>query len=98
MNHSLHLLADGPLAGGWVWTILIGIIVGAIAKFLTPGREPAGCIITMLIGVIGAALATVIGPPVHFDQPGETAGFIASVIGAVIVCAIYHLVTRNRGV
>ena len=97
MNHTFTFLADGPLAGGWIWTIAIGIVVGAIAKFLTPGRDPGGCIITMLIGVIGAAVATFIGQQVGFYQPGQTAGFIASIIGAVLVLAIYHLITRGRG-
>ena len=97
MNNTFTLLADGPLAGGWIWTIVIGIVVGAIAKFLTPGRDPGGCIITMLIGIVGAAIATWIGQAVGFYQPGQTAGFIASVIGAVLVLAIYHLITRGRG-
>ena len=97
MNVILPFIAEGPLAGGWLWTIVIGIVVGAVAKFLTPGRDPGGCIITMLIGVVGAAIATFIGQQVGFYRPGETAGFIASVIGAVIVLAIYHLVTRGRG-
>ena len=97
MNSSYTFLAAGPLAGGWLWTIVIGIVVGAIAKFLTPGRDPAGCIITMLIGVVGAAIATAIGQGVGFYQPGESAGFIASVIGAVLVLAIYHLITRGGG-
>ena len=97
MNSSLTLLAAGPLEGGWIWTIVIGIVVGAIAKFLTPGRDPGGCIITMLIGVVGAAVATAIGQGIGWYQPGQSAGFIASVIGAVLVLAVYHLITRGRG-
>ena len=97
MNQALLFLADGPLAGGYVWSIVTGIIVGAIAKFLTPGRDPGGCIITMLIGVVGAAVATAIGQALNFYGPGQSAGFIASIIGAVLVLAIYHLIIGRRG-
>ncbi len=97
MNHSLALLADGPLAGGFLWSIVVGIIVGAIAKFLTPGRDPGGCIVTMIIGIAGAAIATAIGQAVGFYAQGQTAGLFASIIGAVLVLAVYHLITRGRG-
>lgn len=97
MNLSIQLLADGPLAGGFLWSIIIGIVVGAIAKFLTPGRDPGGCIITMLIGIVGAAIATAIGRAIGFYNEGQTAGLIPSIIGAIIVLAIYHLITRGRG-
>ncbi len=97
MNQAFLFLADGPLAGGFLWSIIVGIIVGAIAKFLTPGRDPGGCIITMLIGIIGAAVATFIGQAVGFYTQGQTAGLIPSIIGAVLVLAIYHLITRGRG-
>lgn len=97
MHSFVTLLADGPLAGGWLWSIIIGIVVGAIAKFLTPGRDPGGCIVTMLIGIIGAAIATAIGRQIGFYSDGQTAGLIPSIIGAVLVLAIYHLITRGRG-
>lgn len=97
MNSSYTFLAAGPLAGGWIWTIVIGLIVGAVAKLLTPGRDPGGCIITMLIGVVGAALATAIGQGVGWYQPGQSAGFIASVLGAILVLVIYGLIFRGRG-
>ena len=97
MNLAIPFLAAGPLAGGFLWSIIVGIVVGAIAKFLTPGRDPGGCIITMLIGIIGAAVATAIGRAIGFYSDAQTAGLIPSIIGAVIVLAIYHLITRGRG-
>lgn len=97
MNPDFLFLADGPLAGGFLWSIIVGIVVGAIAKFLTPGRDPGGCIITMLIGIVGAAIATAIGRAVGFYGEGQSAGLITSIIGAVIVLVIYRLITGRRG-
>jgi uncharacterized membrane protein YeaQ/YmgE (transglycosylase-associated protein family) len=80
-----------------LYTIIIGFIVGFIAKFLTPGREPGGFIITTLIGIGGALLAEWIGQAVGWYAPGQSAGFIASIIGAIILLAIYHLIKRATG-
>jgi uncharacterized membrane protein YeaQ/YmgE (transglycosylase-associated protein family) len=80
-----------------LWTILIGFVVGLIAKFLTPGRDPSGFFITAAIGIVGALLATYGGQALGMYNAGEPAGFIGSVIGAIIVLAIYHLVTRKSG-
>ena len=79
-----------------IWAILIGFVVGLVAKFLTPGREPAGFFITAVIGIAGALLATFLGRTLGFYNPGEAAGFAGAVVGAVIVLVIFHLVTRNR--
>lgn len=81
---------------GIIWTILIGFVVGLLAKVLTPGRDPAGFIITVLIGIAGAVVATYGGQALGFYQAGEAAGFIGSLIGAIILLVIYGLVTRNR--
>ena len=78
-----------------VWTILIGFVVGLIAKALTPGRDPSGFIITAIIGIAGALLATFAGRAMGWYAPGETAGFLAALVGAVIVLVIYHVV-RGR--
>lgn len=92
------VLAAGPLqASSLIGTLVIGLIVGAVAKLLTPGRDPGGCIITMLIGVIGAALATFLGHVLGFYGENQAAGFIGSLVGAVLVLVIYHLITRGRG-
>lgn len=82
---------------GILWTILIGFIVGLIAKFLMPGRDPAGFIITVLIGIVGSVIATYLGRGLGLYQVGESAGFIAAVLGAMILLFIYRLVTGKRG-
>lgn len=79
----------------WLWVAIIGLIVGAIAKFLMPGRDPGGFIITMLLGIAGSFVATWIGQAVGWYGPDQGAGFIASVIGAIILLAIYHMVRRK---
>jgi len=66
-----------------------------VAKFLTPGRDPAGFFLTAIIGIAGSLLATYGGQALGLYRAGEPAGFIGSVIGAIILLAIYHLVRRN---
>jgi len=80
----------------WLWTLIIGLIVGAIAKWVMPGRQSGGIIVTMILGIVGAFVATWIGQAVGWYQQGQAAGFIASIIGALIVLWIYGLVTRKR--
>ena len=78
-----------------IWTILIGFVVGLLAKMLTPGRDPAGFFITAAIGIAGSLLATFGGQAMGLYRAGEPAGFIGSLIGAIILLAIYHLVRRK---
>lgn len=80
-----------------LWTILIGFIVGLVAKFLMPGRDPAGFIITVIIGIVGSVIATYLGRAMGFYQMGESAGFIAAVLGSIILLLIYRMVTGKRG-
>lgn len=80
-----------------IWTILIGFIVGIVAKFLMPGRDPAGFIITAIIGIVGSVIATYLGRFMGFYQVGESAGFIAAVVGAIILLFLYRLVTGRKG-
>ncbi len=80
----------------FIWTLVIGLIVGALAKFLTPGKDPGGCIITMILGIVGAMLAGFIGKQVGWYAPNEPAGFIASVIGAIILLLIWRLITGRK--
>jgi uncharacterized membrane protein YeaQ/YmgE (transglycosylase-associated protein family) len=75
----------------FLWEAIIGLIVGAIAKLIMPGKDPGGIIITMLLGIAGALLASWIGQAVHWYRPGQGAGFIASIIGALILLFIYRL-------
>jgi uncharacterized membrane protein YeaQ/YmgE (transglycosylase-associated protein family) len=79
----------------WLWTIIIGLIVGAVAKLLMPGKDPGGFIITMLLGIAGSLVGTWLGRAVGWYREGESAGFIMSVIVAIILLAIYHLVRRR---
>jgi uncharacterized membrane protein YeaQ/YmgE (transglycosylase-associated protein family) len=75
-----------------LWEALIGLVVGVVAKFLMPGKDPGGIIITALIGVVGGMLGTWIGLKVGLYQEGQTAGFIMSVIGAIILLLIYRVI------
>ena len=78
-----------------IWTIIIGFIVGLLAKMLTPGRDPAGFFITAIIGIAGSLLATFGGQALGLYHAGEAAGFIGSLVGAIILLVIYHLVRRT---
>ena len=80
---------------GIIWTLLIGFVVGLLAKMLTPGRDPSGFFITAAIGIVGSLLATYGGQALGLYQAGQPAGFIGSLIGAIILLAIYHLVSRR---
>jgi len=75
---------------GIIGSIVFGLIVGVIAKLLMPGRDPGGCIITMLIGVVGSVLGGYLGQLVGLYGPGEGAGFIMSVIGALLLLFLYN--------
>jgi uncharacterized membrane protein YeaQ/YmgE (transglycosylase-associated protein family) len=75
-----------------IWAIVIGLIVGAVAKFLMPGKDPGGMIITILIGIAGSIVATFLGRGLGWYHEGESAGFIMSVIGAIILLALYRMV------
>jgi uncharacterized membrane protein YeaQ/YmgE (transglycosylase-associated protein family) len=78
-----------------LWVAIIGLIIGAVAKFLMPGKDPGGIWITMLLGVAGSFLATYLGQALGWYQPGQSAGFIMSVIGAMILLFVYHLIRRR---
>ena len=80
-----------------LWTLIIGLVVGAIAKLIMPGRDPGGIIVTMLIGVAGAFLAGFLGQALGWYNQGEGAGFIASIIGAMLLLFLYRLFTGRRG-
>lgn len=75
-----------------LWELIIGVVVGAIAKFLMPGKDPGGIWITMIIGIAGSILATYIGQSVGWYQAGQGAGFIMSVVGAIVLLIIYRVI------
>lgn len=77
---------------GW---IIIGLLAGAAAKLVMPGRDPGGCIVTMLLGIAGALLAGYVGRLAGFYNAGEPAGFIAATLGAIAILAVYRLFMRR---
>jgi uncharacterized membrane protein YeaQ/YmgE (transglycosylase-associated protein family) len=79
----------------WLWVVLIGLIVGALAKLIMPGKDPGGFIVTALLGIAGSVVATWIGRAVGLYGEGQSAGFIMSIIGAILLLAIYHVVRRR---
>ncbi|WP_038163915.1 GlsB/YeaQ/YmgE family stress response membrane protein [Verrucomicrobium sp. BvORR106] len=82
----------------FIWMLIIGLIVGAVAKLLMPGKDPGGIFITMVIGVVGAFVAGFLGRNLGWYNEGEPVGFIASVIGAVLLLVVYRMVTGRRRV
>ena len=81
-----------------LWTLIIGLVVGALAKLIMPGKDPGGIIVTMLLGVAGAFVAGLLGRALGwYDSPGEAPGIIASIIGAVVLLAIYRAIIGRRG-
>lgn len=79
-----------------LWTAIIGLIVGALAKLIMPGKDPGGILVTMIIGIAGSFLGTFLGRMVGHYQEGQSAGFIMSLIGAIILLAIYHFFRRRH--
>jgi uncharacterized membrane protein YeaQ/YmgE (transglycosylase-associated protein family) len=77
-------------------TIIIGLLVGVVAKLLMPGRDPGGFIITILLGIVGAVIATYVGRALGLYGPGEAAGFIGAVIGAILLLVIYRAIAGGR--
>ena len=79
-----------------LWTLFIGLIVGAVAKLLMPGKDPGGFLITICIGIAGSLIATFLGRALGWYAPGASAGFLASIVGAILLLVIYHAVARRR--
>jgi uncharacterized membrane protein YeaQ/YmgE (transglycosylase-associated protein family) len=78
-----------------LWILLIGLIVGALAKLFMPGKDPGGFIITMLLGIAGSFLATFLGRMLGFYREGATAGFIMSILGAMLLLVIYRMIQKR---
>jgi uncharacterized membrane protein YeaQ/YmgE (transglycosylase-associated protein family) len=79
-----------------ILTLIVGLIVGALAKLVMPGKDPGGAILTMLLGVAGSFIAGLLGHALGWYEVGDGPGIIASVIGAVILLAIYRAMTGRR--
>lgn len=80
-----------------LWMLIIGLAAGALAKLIMPGKDPGGWVVTMLIGVAGSFLAGFLGRQLGWYETGEGAGFVMSVIGAIVLLAIYRLIVGRRG-
>ena len=84
---------------GILWTIIIGFVAGVSAKFIMPGaNEPSGFILTTILGIVGAFVATFLGQALGWYRPGEGAGLIGAVVGAIIVLLVYSLIANRRTV
>ena len=79
-----------------IWTIIMGAVIGAVAKFLMPGKDPGGWIITILLGIVGSWVGGYVGQVLGLYHEGEPAGFIMSVIGALILLFLYRLITGKK--
>ena len=82
---------------GIIWTIIIGFVAGVIAKFIMPGdNEPSGFILTTILGIVGAFVATFLGQALGWYHPGEGAGLIGAVVGAIVVLFAYSAIAGRR--
>ncbi len=83
---------------GIIWTIVIGLVAGVIAKFIMPGtkNEPSGFVLTTILGIVGAFVASYLGQAFGWYAPGEGAGLIGAVVGAIIVLFVWGLVAKRR--
>ena len=80
-----------------IWTLIIGLVVGALAKLIMPGRDPGGIVVTMLLGVAGSLVASFLGHALGwYRNPGSGPGIVASIIGAMILLAIYRVAIGRR--
>ena len=77
-----------------VWTILIGFVVGLLAKLITPGKGPGGFFLTAALGIAGSIGATYLGHFIGWYKAGESAGFVGGLVGAIVLLVIYHLVAK----
>ncbi|OGP61846.1 MAG: transglycosylase [Deltaproteobacteria bacterium RBG_13_47_9] len=78
-----------------LWTILIGLVAGVVAKLIMPGKDPGGLIITILLGIAGSLIATYLGHLIGWYQAGQSAGFIGAIIGSILILLIYRLIRRK---
>lgn len=79
-----------------LWTLIIGLVIGALAKLIMPGKDPGGAIITIVIGIVGSLIAHYVGTAAGWYAPNEPAGFIASIVGAIVLLAGYRMIVGRR--
>jgi len=92
--------SEGRIANmfSFLWMLIVGLVVGALAKLIMPGRDPGGVLITMLLGICGAVLAGLIGRMLGVYGPGQGAGFLMSLAGSVLLLFFYRLVRGRHAV
>jgi uncharacterized membrane protein YeaQ/YmgE (transglycosylase-associated protein family) len=78
-----------------IWAAIVGLVVGALAKLIMPGRDPGGIIVTSLLGIAGSVVGNMIGSGLGLYAPGEPAGFIMSLVGALLLLWIYRMITAR---
>jgi len=79
----------------FLWMCLIGLVAGALAKFIMPGKDPGGILITMLLGIAGSLVAGFLGRFLGLYQPGQGAGLLMSVVGAILLLVVYRMLKRG---
>lgn len=79
-----------------IWIMIVGLIVGALAKLIMPGRDPGGIFVTMMLGIAGSLLGGFLGRLLGLYGPGQRAGFIVSTLGAILILAIYRFLITHR--
>src|SRR5438132_1222007 len=79
----------------FLWMIVVGLVIGAIAKLLMPGRDPGGVIVTSLLGIAGSVIAGVLGRSVGWYAEGQPASFAASIVGAILILIVYRMFARS---
>ena len=80
-----------------LWMIVVGLVVGALAKLLMPGPDPGGVVITILIGIAGSVIAGFLGRSIGWYGAGQPAGIFASIVGAIILLFAYRALTAGKG-
>ena len=80
----------------FIWYVIIGFVAGTIAKLIMPGKDSGGFIMTTLLGIFGSLLATYLGRLVGLYAEGQVGGFIAAVVGAIIILGVYHLIRKKK--
>lgn len=78
-----------------LWAIIIGLIAGALARLIVPGKEPGGFLVSIILGIVGALVATFLGKALGMYEPGESAGLIGATLGAILVLVIYHAIRKR---
>ena len=78
-----------------LWTIIIGLIAGALARFIVPGQDPGGVFVSIILGIVGAVVATFLGKALGWYEPGQSAGLIGATVGAILILLVYHMFRKK---